>query len=32
MSRDREMIAWLIAIPFYLVVILLWFAAQAGGA
>ena len=32
MSRGREMIAWLLAIPFYLAIILLWFAAQAGGA
>lgn len=32
MSRGREMLAWLIAIPFYLAIILLWFAVQAGGA
>ena len=32
MSRDREMIAWLLAIPFYLAIILLWFAAAASGA
>jgi len=32
MSRGREMLAWLMAIPFYLAVLLLWFAAQAGGA
>jgi surface polysaccharide O-acyltransferase-like enzyme len=31
-SRDREMLAWLLAIPFYLAVILLWFAAMAGNA
>ena len=29
LSRGREMFAWLFAIPFYLAVILLWFAAQA---
>jgi len=32
MSRGREMLAWLVAIPFYLAIILLWFAVQAGGA
>ena len=32
MSRGREMLAWLMAIPFYLAVLLLWFAAQASGA
>jgi hypothetical protein len=31
MFRGREMFAWLLAIPFYLAVILLWFAAQAVG-
>lgn len=32
MYRDKEMFAWIVAIPFYLAVILLWFAAQASGA
>jgi len=32
MSRNREMLAWLTAIPFYLAMLLLWFAAQASGA
>ena len=32
MFRDREMIAWLLAIPYYLAIILLWFAVMAGGA
>jgi len=32
MYRGREMFAWIVAIPFYLVVILLWFAVQAGNA
>lgn len=32
MRRDREMFAWIAAIPFYLAIILLWFAVQAGGA
>ena len=32
MSRGREMLAWLTAIPFYLAILLLWFAAQASGA
>jgi len=31
MSRDREMLSWLMAIPYYLIVILLWFATMAGG-
>jgi hypothetical protein len=31
MHRGREMFAWIMAIPFYLVIILLWFAVQAGG-
>jgi len=30
MRHDREMFAWVVAIPFYLAVILLWFAVQAG--
>lgn len=30
MSRGREMLAWLLAIPYYLTVILLWFAIMAG--
>lgn len=30
MSRDGEMIAWLLAIPYYLAIILLWFAVMAG--
>ena len=30
-SRGREMLAWLLAIPYYLMVILLWFASMAGG-
>lgn len=32
MNRGREMIAWLIAIPFYLAIILLFFVILAGGA
>jgi len=32
MSRDKEMVAWLLAIPYYLMVILLVFAVAAGGA
>lgn len=32
MSRSREMTAWLLAIPYYLAVILLLFAVMAGGA
>ena len=32
MSRGSEMLAWLLAIPYYLMVILLWFAVAAGGA
>ncbi|NTU55057.1 MAG: hypothetical protein HGA79_02290 [Anaerolineales bacterium] len=32
MSRDREMLAWVTAIPFFLAVLLVWFAAQASGA
>ena len=31
MNRGREMIAWLLAIPYFLTVILLLFAAMAGG-
>jgi hypothetical protein len=31
MNRGREMIAWLIAIPFFLTVILLFFVVLAGG-
>jgi hypothetical protein len=30
MSRGREMLAWIIAIPFFLAILLVWFAAQAG--
>jgi len=30
MYHDKEMLAWVVAIPFYLAVILLWFAVQAG--
>lgn len=30
MSRGREMLAWITAIPFFLAILLLWFAAQAG--
>jgi hypothetical protein len=32
MSRGREMLAWLMAIPYYLMVILLLFAVMAGRA
>jgi hypothetical protein len=32
MSRDREMLAWILAIPYYLVIILLMFAVAADGA
>ena len=32
MSRGREMLAWLLAIPFFLSIILLLFALFAGGA
>ena len=32
MFRGSEMIAWLLAIPFFLAVFLLWFAVQAGNA
>ena len=32
MSRDKEMVAWLLAIPYYLVIILLMFAVAAEGA
>jgi len=32
MHRDKEMFAWIMAIPFYLAIILLWFAVQAGNA
>jgi len=32
MSRDREMLAWLLAIPYYLMIILLLFAVAAGGS
>jgi hypothetical protein len=32
MFRGREMIAWLLAIPFFLAVLLLLFAVWAGGA
>ena len=31
MNRRHEMIAWLLAIPYFLIVILLLFAALAGG-
>jgi len=31
MNRGREMIAWLLAIPFFLSIILLLFAVLAGG-
>ena len=31
MNRGREMIAWLLAIPYFLTVVLLLFAALAGG-
>jgi hypothetical protein len=30
MSRGREMLSWLMAIPYYLAIILLWFAVAAG--
>ncbi|HSG43788.1 MAG TPA: hypothetical protein VLA72_11585 [Anaerolineales bacterium] len=32
MSRDKEMVAWLLAIPYYLMIILLMFAVAAEGA
>ena len=32
MSRDREMLAWLLAIPYYMMIILLLFAVAAGGS
>lgn len=32
MNRGREMIAWLLAIPFFLTIILLLFAVLAGGS
>ena len=31
MSRDREMLSWLLAIPYYLTITLLLFAVLAGG-
>lgn len=32
MSQDREMLAWLLAIPYYMTIILLLFAVAAGGS
>lgn len=32
LARGREMIAWLIAIPYFLTIILLWMAILAGNA
>jgi hypothetical protein len=32
MYRDKEMVAWIAAVPYYLAVNLLWFSDQVGGA
>jgi hypothetical protein len=32
MRYDREMVAWLLAIPFFLVILLLLFALASGGS